>query len=307
MRTLVTGGAGFIGSHLTERLCALGARVVLLDDFSTGRRENLAAVKDQIEVHEGSITDDQTVRKALAGCGQVFHLAGLASVQQSLEQPLRSHEVNATSTLRLLEAARQAGAERFVFAGSSSAYGDLPGGLRRESDAPQALSPYAAAKLAAELYAEAYAKSFGMKTVRLRFFNVYGPRQAADSPYSGVISLFIRLLKDGKAPTIYGDGLQTRDFVYVADVVDALILAAEKKDAAGQAYHVGSGQATTLLQLVETLGRIQGNKIEPRFQPARAGDVRHSQADMTLSRKELGFEAKIALEDGLRKTWEWFA
>jgi UDP-glucose 4-epimerase len=241
------------------------------------------------------------------GCECIFHLAGLASVQLSLEQPLLCHEVNATGTLRLLETSRQAGAARFIYAGSSSAYGNPQRPTCGEGERAQALSAYAAAKLAGELYVEAYARTFGMKTVRLRFFNVYGPRQQADSPYSGVISRFIRLLQQGERPTIYGDGLQTRDFVYVSDVVEALCLASRYARLEGQVYNVGSGRSTNLLELLDALAGIAARAIEPIFAATRSGDVRASRADIHLATSELGFAPKISLPAGLKLTWNSLA
>lgn len=307
MRALVTGGAGFIGSHLAERLLSEGAEVRILDDFSTGRPENLTILRQRAEVIEGSINESRVLRRAAAGCSHVFHLAGLASVQLSQEQPLRCHEVNATGTLQVLEAAREHGVSRLIYAGSSSAYGNPAGPLCPESTCPEPLSTYAAAKLAGEHYAKAYAQSMGLPTVRLRFFNVYGPRQAADSPYSGVISRFIHLTQQGQRPTIFGDGLQTRDFVYVSDVVGALLCAARIQNAVGQVYNVGSGRETSLLDLVAGLAEVAAKPIEPIFAPVRAGDIRASLADISLARSELEFTPQVTLRAGLRQTWDAFA
>jgi UDP-glucose 4-epimerase len=299
---LVTGGAGFIGSHLVEGLLARGHAVRVLDDCSTGNLNNLAAVRERIDFVPGSITDSAVVQRATAGCEVVYHLAALPSVVLSVQDPLHSHAVTATGTLQVLDAARHAKVRRLIYAASSSAYGDQPGTTRRESDALLPLSPYAAAKLAGEHYCQANSAVFGLETVRLRFFNVFGPRQDAKSPYSGVIALFAAGMKQGKQPTIFGDGLQTRDFVYVANVVNALMLAADAKAAAGNVYNIGSGGSVTVLQLVEALNDLLGTKLKPVHQPARAGDVRHSQADISLARRDLGYEPQVPFKDGLART-----
>jgi UDP-glucose 4-epimerase len=299
---LVTGGAGFIGSHLTEALLTQGHVVRVLDDLSTGNLANLAAVKDRIQLLTGSITSPDLVRQAVAGCEVVYHLAALPSVAKSVEQPLASHAICATGTLTVLDAARQAKVRRLVYAASSSAYGDQPGDVRRESDALIPLSPYAAAKLAGEHYCQCCSAVFGLETVRLRFFNVFGPRQDAKSPYSGVISLFSTAMAQGKAPTIYGDGLQTRDFVYIENVVQALMKAAQAPGASGNVYNIGNGQSITVLDLVQHLNELLGSSIKPTLAPARAGDVRHSLADISLASRELGYEPTVSFRDGLART-----
>lgn len=297
---LVTGGAGFIGSHLTDALLAAGHKVRVLDDISTGNLANLPA--DRIELIKGSITQPATVDKAVAGCEVVYHLAAIASVTKSVETPTLSHEVGATGTLHVLDAARRLGVRRVVYAGSSSAYGDQPGTERTEDDALIPLSPYAAAKLAGEHYCTAFTSVYGLETARLRFFNVFGPRQDAKSPYSGVIAIFSALMKQGKNPTIYGDGLQARDFVYVANVVRALQLAADSKKAVGRVYNIGSGGSINLLELVKYLNEILGTSLQPIHQPARAGDVRLSQASIRRAREELGYDPTVSFRDGLAKT-----
>ena len=256
--------AGFIGSHLADALLADGQQVRVLDDFSTGNPANLPA---GIELIRGSITDPALVDKAVAGCDVVFHLAAIASVTKSVETPLVSHEVGATGTLHVLDAARRLGVRRVVYAGSSSAYGDQPGDFRAEDDPLIPLSPYAAGKLAGEHYCTAFTSVYGLETVRLRFFNVFGPRQDAKSPYSGVIAIFSALMKQGKTPTIFGDGLQARDFVYVANVVQALRLAATIPAAVGRVYNIGTGRSVTLLELVQHLNEILGTRMEPLHQP----------------------------------------
>jgi UDP-glucose 4-epimerase len=285
-----------------DALLAAGQTVRVLDDFSAGKLENLAHVADRIELVRGSVTQPDIVRRAIGDCDVVYHLAAIASVTKSVEAPVTSHEVIATGTLHVLEAARKLGVRRVVYAGSSSAYGDQPGTERLETDALIPLSPYAAAKLAGELYCTAFTAVHNLQTVRLRFFNVFGPRQDALSPYSGVIALFIAAMKQGMAPTIFGDGLQARDFVYVANVVQALRLAADSPAAIGKVYNIGNGESTTVLDLVKHLNDLLGTRIQPNHQPARAGDVRLSQADIGLARAELGYNPTVSFRDGLAKT-----
>jgi UDP-glucose 4-epimerase len=299
---LVTGGAGFIGSHLTEALVAGGHTARVLDDLSSGNVANLAGVKDRVQLIHGSITAADVVKKAVAGCDVVYHLAALPSVAKSVEQPLASHDVCATGTLTVLDAARLAGVRRVVYAASSSAYGDQPGDVRRETDALIPMSPYAAAKLAGEHYCQCCHAVYGLETVRLRFFNVFGPRQDAKSPYSGVISLFSAAMAKGQAPTVYGDGLQTRDFVYVANVIQALIRASQAPQAVGNVYNIGNGRSVTILELVEHLNRLLGTKLKPIHAPPRAGDVRHSLADISLARRDLNYEPTVSFPDGLSRT-----
>lgn len=301
-KCLVTGGSGFIGSHLVEGLLAQGHPVRVLDDFSTGKRANLVSVQGRIELVEGSVTDAAMVRKAVDGCAVIYHLAALPSVAKSVEDPVGSHEITATGTVQVLDAARRAGVRRLVYAGSSSAYGDQPGDVRSEDDPLRPLSPYAAAKLAGEHYCASCTAVYGLETVRLRFFNVFGPRQDPTSPYSGVIALFIAAMAEGRRPTIYGDGLQARDFVYVANVVQALMRAAVAPSAVGKVYNIGSGTSTTILDLVHHLNSLLGTRIEPVHVPPRAGDIRFSQADISRARRDLGFEPNISFEEGLKRT-----
>jgi UDP-glucose 4-epimerase len=301
---LVTGGCGFIGSHLVERLVEEGHRVRVLDDLSTGRRENLRAVWKAIEFQRGSVTDAESARKALQGIDWVFHLAALPSVQRSLEDPLSSHEVCATGTLMLLEGACRAGVTRLVYAASSSAYGDCPGVVREESMPCRPLSPYAAAKLAGEHYCDCYSRLFDLETVRLRFFNVFGPRQEPHSCYGGVIARFIAALLQGQSPTIQGDGEQSRDFTYVSDVVQTLLLAAKAPGASGKVYNIGRGERTIVLDLLKILNHLLGKDVRPIFTESRPGDVRHSQADITRARIDLGYEPEVSLSEGLRLTLE---
>jgi UDP-glucose 4-epimerase len=287
-----------------EALVSAGHGVRVLDDFSTGKRANLAEVGRRVEVIEGSITDPALVRQAVKGAEWVFHLAALPSVQRSVEDPLTTHEVCATGTLHVLRAAQQAGVRRVVYAASSSAYGDTPGHLRTEGDAVAPLSPYATAKLAGEHYCRCFTRVHGLETVRLRFFNIFGPRQDAGSPYSGVIARFIGTMLAGRAPTVHGSGLQSRDFTYVANAVQALLKSAAAPGVAGNVYNVGNGGRTSVLELVRRLNELLGTRLEPAHGPARAGDVLHSQADISRARAELGYEPAVGLSEGLRRTLE---
>ncbi|MBA4063023.1 MAG: LPS biosynthesis protein WbpP [Isosphaera sp.] len=303
-RCLVTGGGGFIGSHLADALLALGRPVRVLDDFSTGRRGNIPA---GVEVVDGSVTDPAACARAADGCEVVFHLAALASVAKSVEDPPASHAVCATGTLHVLDAARKAGVRRVVYAGSASAYGGASDPAGQDEDTPLvALSPYAAAKLAGEFYCQSFADTYGMETVRLRFFNVFGPRQRADSPYSGVIAIFTGALTAGRIPTVHGDGLQSRDFVYVSDVADALIRAADTPGVSGRVYNVGTGGSVTLLDLVRELNAALGKSVVPNHGAARAGDIRHSRAKIGRIQADLGYKPRVGFADGLRRTLEWY-
>jgi UDP-glucose 4-epimerase len=303
---LVTGGAGFVGSHIVEALVRRGDRVRVLDNFDTGQRANLKSVLGQVELIEGSVADAAAVARAIAGCEIVFHQAALASVPRSIDDPLATHSVCATGTLIVLNEARKAKVRRVVYAASSSAYGNQPQPQKRETDLPSPLSPYAAAKLAAELYCEAFFHSYGLEAVALRYFNVFGPRQDPAGPYAAVIPIFIQKILAGQRPTIFGDGLQTRDFTYVENVVQANLKAAEANSAAGQVFNVGNGISLTLLDLLKELNAIFGKDIQPIFQPERAGDVRDSLADITRARTVLGYEPQVQLAEGLRRTVEFY-
>ena len=304
---LVTGGAGFIGSHLVEALTARGRRVRVFDDFSTGLRSNLDGFRPAPEVVTGDLADPDAVARAVAGAGVVYHLGALASVARSVEAPAVSHRACATGTLHVLDAARQAGVRRVVYAASSSAYGGASDPTGQSEDQPiQPLSPYAAAKLSGELYCQAFAHTYGLETVRLRFFNIFGPRQRADSPYSGVIALFIAAMTAGKAPTVHGDGLQSRDFTYVGNAVQALIRAAETPGVSGRVYNVGTGASITVLDLIAALNKLLGTRLEPQFGPTRAGDVRYSRADIHKARAELGYAPDVSFAEGLGRTLRWY-
>jgi len=303
---LVTGGAGFIGSHLVQELVKRGGPVRVLDDFSTGRRENLHNVMDQIELVEGSLTDQEAVERAVDGVTFALHQGARPSVPRSIQDPLGTHEANATGTLKLLTAARGAGVSRVVYASSSSVYGDTPTLPNEESMPPDPRSPYAASKLAGELYCQVFHRAYGLETVALRYFNVFGPRQDPSSEYAAVIPKFITEMLAGRPPTIFGDGQQSRDFTYVQDVVEANLRALVAPRTAGVAINVARGERHTLLQLVAFLNDILGTHFEPVFAPARHGDVRHSQAGTKLARDLLGFEPGVGIQDGLQRTVEWF-
>ncbi len=305
--SLITGGAGFIGSHLAEELVRRGRPVRVLDDFSTGLWANLAHLDPTPELVEGSLTDPATVSRAVHGVGVVYHLGALASVARSVETPALTHAACATGTLNLLDAARRSGVRRIVYAGSSSAYGghSSPGG--QSEDLPVvARSPYAAAKLAGELYMQAFAHTYGLETVRLRFFNIFGPRQRADSPYSGVIALFTAAMSEGRPPVIQGDGLQSRDFTYVANAVQALMKAAEAPEVSGNVYNVGMGRTVTIRELVAELNGILGTELEPVYTASRSGDVKFSKADIRRTRADLGYEPGVDFEEGLARTVGWY-
>ena len=304
---LVTGGAGFIGSHLVEGLTAAGRRVRVLDNFATGLRDNLAGVRPAPEIVEADLTDAAAVAAALQGVGVVFHLGAIASVQRGLEEPALMHHVCASGTLNVLDAARRAVVRRVVYAASASAYGIPTKDIQNEDDPVCPLSTYAAAKLAGELYCQAFAASHGLQTVRLRFFNIFGPRQRADSPYSGVIALFTAAMNAGKRPTVFGDGLQSRDFTDVRDVVQALMKAAEAPpEVSGKVYNIGTGRSVSVLDLIAALNRLLGTGLEAVHGPARAGDVRHSRADISRARTDLGYEPSVPFEEGLRRTLDWY-
>jgi UDP-glucose 4-epimerase len=305
--SVVTGGAGFIGSHLVDALTAAGRPVRVFDDLSTGLRTNLAHVRPAPDVVEGSLTDLAAVRKAVAGAKVVYHLGALASVARSVETPLVTHAACATGTLHVLEAARAAGVRRVVYAGSSSAYGGFSSDAGQTEDTPlRTLSPYAAAKLAGELYLQAFTATYGLETVRVRFFNIFGPRQRADSPYSGVIALFAAAMIAGRAPLVHGDGGQSRDFTYVSNAVQALMRAADTPGVAGNVYNVGTGNSISVLDLVMHLNRLLGTNLAPQFGPTRAGDVRYSRADVSRTRADLGYDPQIDFAEGLRRTLAWY-
>ena len=300
---LVTGGAGFIGSHLVERLLAEGHAVRVLDDLSSGRVETVPA---GVELVEGCVTDATAVERAAEGAQRAVHLAAQVSVPQSVAEPERSYAVNVTGTLNVLEAARREAMEAVVFAASSAAYGDHEALPLREALVPRPLSPYASGKVAGEHLMRVWAECYGLHTTSLRFFNVFGPRQVDDSPYTGVIAIFARALLDGRQPTILGDGGQTRDFTYVANVVDGILLALAAEHAPGQVLNLGAGDRVSLLELHGAMARAVGMPAEPNFGPVRAGDVRHSQAAPERVQEVLGWASQVPWEVGLEKTLDWY-
>jgi UDP-glucose 4-epimerase len=303
---LVTGGAGFIGSHIATALVRRGDTVRVVDNLLTGNRNNLAPILDAIEFVEGDLCDAATADCAVQGIDYIFHQAALPSVPLSLSRPLDTHKNCVTATVNLLDAARRGGVRRVVYAASSSAYGDQPYAAKRECDLPQPLSPYAAAKLAGEFYCQAFYRSFGLETVGLRYFNVFGPRQDPNSPYSAVIPLFITAMLQGRRPVIYGDGRQTRDFTYVENVVHGNLLAAEAKGVAGMTLNLANGRTTSLVTLLEALNRLLGLDIQPVHEPPRVGDVRDSLADITLARRLLGYEPPVEFEEGLKRSIDYY-
>ncbi len=303
---LVTGGAGFIGSHLVTRLIEQGCRVRVLDNLSTGHLKNLEHVSGQFEFIEGDLRDTAAVHRAVSGVEIVFHQAALASVPLSIENPVATHDVCVTGTVNVLDAARRSGVRRVVYAGSSSAYGDAPEMPKRENQVPQALSPYAAAKLAGEYYCESFAKSYDLEVVRLRYFNVFGPRQDPKSPYSAVIPLFASALVEGRTPTIYGTGEQSRDFVFVGNVVQANILAATVPGVTGRVYNVASGTTISVLELLQLICLGLDQPFAPAFKPARVGDILHSWADISAIQNDLGYQPLVSLEQGLKETLAYY-
>jgi nucleoside-diphosphate-sugar epimerase len=301
---LITGGAGFIGSALVDRLLEDGFQVRVLDDLSTGRLENLSDTRHRIELVEGSVTDPSTCAAACAGVDLVFHEAAIPSVHRSVVDPGRTHDVGATGTLRMLVAAKDAGVRRFVYAGSSSAYGDTPTLPKHEEMAERPLSPYAVAKLTGEHYVRVFARVYGLETVVLRYFNVFGPRQDPASTYSAAIARFITAAHEGRPPTINGDGEQTRDFTYIDNVVEANLLAARApaERVSGLVFNVGAGERTSVNELWRTIQSVVGSKVAAEYGPARQGDVRDSLADLTRIRAAMGYEVKVGLRAGLERT-----
>ncbi len=303
---LVTGGAGFIGSHLVQALLEQGARVRVLDNLTSGRLDNLAAVDGQYELMTADVQDVSACREAVDGVEVVFHLAALASVPASLAAPDTTHQACLTGSLRMLDASRQQGVRRFILASSSSIYGNRNDQLQSESDLPAPESPYAAAKLGAEHYCQAFYHSYGLETVSLRYFNVFGPRQDPASEYAAVIPAFISAMLRGDSPVIYGDGTQTRDFTYVENVVHANLLAAGARDAAGGIFNIANGTSTSLLELLDQLRNLLDQSMEPRHDPPRSGDVRHSRADISRAVEVLGYQPLTGLAEGLAPTIEYY-
>jgi len=307
MQYLVTGVAGFIGSHIAQELLRRGERVRGVDNFVTGTRENLKELGG-LEFQQADLRDLAAMRAACRGVDYVFHEAALASVPRSVKDPVSTNDANVTGTLNLLVAAREAGVKRVIYAASSSAYGDTPTLPKREDMLPNPISPYAVSKLGGEHYMAAFYRVYGLETVSLRYFNVFGPRQAADSPYSGVLAKFISMMLEGKQPTIFGDGEQSRDFTYVDNVVQANLRActAAREAVCGRAFNIALGERYTLNQTFAVLRGITGYQGEPAYAAERAGDVKHSQADITLATQQLGYAPPVSFEEGLHRTVAWY-
>ena len=307
MRYMITGGAGFIGSNTVDELVKRGHEVVVLDDLSTGKAENLAQVRGKVELIEGSITDLTTVHKVSRGMDRVIHLAAQTSVPRSVKDPIETNRINVDGTLNVLIAARDAKVKRVVFASSCAVYGTATNLPIPESTPLAPISPYGLTKQVGEASGRVFQELYGLEFVPLRYFNVFGPRQDPGSPYSGVLSLFNAAFLAGTQPTIYGDGEQSRDFVYVGNVVEAILLAAETKSATGSALNVGTGIRSTLNHTLSLLGKITGRNAPARYLPAREGDIRDSQGDISLARETLGYDPRFSFEEGLKLTWEWYS
>src|ERR1700722_13698746 len=306
MRYLVTGGAGFIGSHIVDELVKRGQEVVVLDDLSAGKEANLASVRDKIELHIGSITDLAAVQSACKGVHYVIHLAARTSVPRSVLNPLETNHVNIDGTLNVLVAARDAQVRRFVFAASSAAYGETPRLPKIESMPAHPISPYGLTKYVGELYAHVFGRVYGVENACLRYFNVFGPLQDPSSQYSGVLSRFMLAVIEGQAPVVYGDGEQSRDFTYVENIVDETLRACEAPGASGLVFNGGTGARITLNQVLKLLEQITGKAVKPKYDAPRDGDIRDSQADVSLARKILGYEPRVLFEEGLKRTWDWY-
>jgi len=306
MRYLVTGGAGFIGSNVVDELVRRGQEVVVLDDLSSGKEHNLAGAATKIKFHNGSITDLAVVQSASRGADYVIHLAARTSVPRSVADPIETNRVNIDGTLNVLVAARDAKAKRVVFAASSSAYGETPTLPKIETMVASPISPYGVTKFVGELYSQVFGRVYGLENVSLRYFNVFGPRQDPTSQYSGVLSRFMLALLEGAQPVVYGDGEQSRDFTYVANVVDATLRACDAPNASGKVFNVGTGSRITLNQVLKQLEAIAGESISAKYDPPRTGDILHSQADVNLGRELLGYVPSVDFGAGLQRTWEWY-
>ncbi|HXQ26893.1 MAG TPA: SDR family oxidoreductase [Candidatus Acidoferrales bacterium] len=306
MRYLVTGGAGFIGSNMVDELVRRGHDVVVLDDLSTGKEENLAGVRKKVDLRVGSITDLATVQSACKGMDYVIHLAARTSVPKSVVDPLETNRVNIDGSLNVLVAARDAKVKRVVYAASSSAYGETPTLPKVETMPSEPISPYGVTKYVGELYAQVFGRVYGLENASVRYFNVFGPRQDPTSQYSGVLSRFMLAVIEGQPPVIYGDGEQSRDFTYIDNVVDETLRACEAKGASGKVFNGGTGVRITLNEVVKLLEKITGKKIQAKYDPPRTGDILHSQADISLAAKVLGYKPLVLFEEGLRRTWEWY-
>jgi nucleoside-diphosphate-sugar epimerase len=306
MRYLVTGGAGFIGSNMVDELVRRGHSVVVLDDLSTGKEANLSGVRSKIDFRAGSITDLAEAQSACKGADYVIHLAARTSVPKSVKDPLETNRVNIDGTLNVLVAARDAKVRRIVYAASSSAYGETPTLPKTEAMRPEPISPYGVTKFVGELYAQVFGRVYGLENASVRYFNVFGPRQDPTSQYSGVLSRFMLAILEGESPVVYGDGEQSRDFTYIDNVVDETLRACEASGASGKVFNGGTGVRITLNDVLKLLEKITGKKVQARYDPPRTGDIRDSQADISLARKVLGYEPLVHFEDGLKRTWEWY-
>jgi nucleoside-diphosphate-sugar epimerase len=306
MRYLVTGGAGFIGSNIVDELVRRGHSVVVLDNLSSGKESNLANVRDKIELSTGSVTDLAAVQAACRGADYVIHLAARTSVPRSVQDPVDSNHANIDGTLNVLVAARDAKVRRFVFAASSSAYGETPTLPKVETMQPAPISPYGVTKYVGELYAQVFGRVYGLENVSVRYFNVFGPRQDPTSQYSGVLSRYMLAVIEGQPPIVYGDGEQSRDFTYVGNIVDETLRACEAAGASGKVFNGGTGVRVTLNEVLRQLEKISGKKIQAKYDPPRTGDILHSQADISLARKILGYEPRVLFEQGLKRTWDWY-
>jgi nucleoside-diphosphate-sugar epimerase len=306
MRYLVTGGAGFIGSNTVDELVRRGHGVVVLDDLSSGKEDNLADVRSKITFMKGSITDIEVVQKAMVQADYVIHLAARTSVPRSVKDPVDTNRINVDGTLNVLVAARDNKVKRVVVAASSSAYGDTPTLPKSEDMQPVPISPYGVSKYVSELYAQTFGRCYGLENVSLRYFNIFGPRQDPDSPYSGVLSRFSAAFLDSVPPVVFGDGGQTRDFTYVDNAVQANILACEAPSASGRTFNVGTGQSISLNQVLQMLQKASGKTLETKYEPAREGDIRDSLADIRLAKEFLGYEPAVLFDDGLQRTYAWY-
>lgn len=306
MRYLVTGGAGFIGSNTVDELVRRGHGVVILDDLSSGKEENLADVHPKITFMKASITDLESVQRAMQQAEYVIHLAARTSVPRSVKDPIETNRINVEGTLNVLVAARDNRVKRVVFAASSSAYGETATLPKKESMQPEPISPYGVSKYVGELYAQAFGRCYGLETVCLRYFNIFGPRQDPDSPYSGVLSRFATAFLQDEQPVVFGDGEQTRDFTFVDNAVEANLLACEAPAASGKVFNIGTGDRYSLNQTLEILRRLSGKQLRARYEPPREGDIRDSQADITSAREFLGYEPAVRFEEGLQRTYEWY-
>ena len=306
MRYLVTGGAGFIGSNTVDELVRRGHGVVVLDDLSSGKEDNLAEVRSKITFMKGSITDIEAVQKAMVQADYVIHLAARTSVPRSVKDPVDTNRINVDGTLNVLVAARDNKVKRIVFAASSSAYGDTPTLPKSEDMQPVPISPYGVSKYVGELYAQTFGRCYGLENVCLRYFKIFGPRQDPDSPYSGVLSRFSAAFLDSTPPVVFGDGEQTRDFTYVDNAVLANILACEAPSASGRTFNVGTGHAVSLNQVLQMLKKASGKTLETKYEPSREGDIRDSLADIRLAKEFLGYEPAVLFEEGLERTYAWY-